>query len=654
MCLNSIGLIFMQAHKLGCSTNIVHIIISIITLIKFAWFPFSLDQSLKSLYLKDLLLLIRAPIFRVHVTLILIPTPNSSHSFTPAYIPKRILEVEEISRQPDSSTIWHTTHTEHCIWARGTFADNLHLRRSKAAVWQQQCGNGGIAAHAIPTMNRLEDDRYAGHQALFSISSMESFFPSRHITYNSQEMRVAATITKSQRISRPGRRRRSVYRVPLSLTTILLSIVMTLSMLCKPTEAAHDPGSQSRAVKGHFVDGRIMFDRNLAPRPELRRRDDQTSTDTASATTTPEVAGSSSSSDATTTTTLPTAFDGGFGTNYTQPSCPTFLRSMISNATFASCVPFSLLLQVCRSSPLPSKKIPIPNSLTFHPPEFHVLLRRDPVPLHHHRRPQRLVLRLLPHLLLSHVFFRPHPPLQQRLPGRLQQPEPAGAPSLRRPPRLRRLPQRLLPQRLPGHTRQRPVGNATGRHQRQQLLLRQRHHQQIRPDGQLHLLPPPRHHPPLRQPAHLQPLPRKHNGPLRHRRLQQDPTPQPRLRPIRHAHQRDVRARLRQRERPVRPLLFFRRREEILRRAVEGTGGVVVRRAGCGGGDDDGVGGGFVRAPALNLCIRTDYISILGKRCIYDSHPSIYILGSFFLFYQGGFYLWFISDGAGTGESVAC
>ncbi|KAM0796163.1 hypothetical protein BDR22DRAFT_893502 [Usnea florida] len=119
-----------------------------------------------------------------------------------------------------------------------------------------------------------------------------------------------------------------------------------MSLLCKPTEAAHDPGSQSRAVKSHFVDARIMFDRNLAPQPGLRPRDDQASTDTASATTTSEVAVSSPSSDATTTTTtLPKAFDGGFGTNYTQPSCPTFLRSMIDNATFASCVPFSLLLQ---------------------------------------------------------------------------------------------------------------------------------------------------------------------------------------------------------------------------------------------------------------------------------------------------------------------
>lgn len=43
---------------------------------------------------------------------------------------------------------------------------------------------------------------------------------------------------------------------------------------------------------------------------------------------------------------LPKPFDGGLGTNYTQQSCPTFLRSMLSNETFSACIPLSLLLQV--------------------------------------------------------------------------------------------------------------------------------------------------------------------------------------------------------------------------------------------------------------------------------------------------------------------
>lgn len=50
-----------------------------------------------------------------------------------------------------------------------------------------------------------------------------------------------------------------------------------------------------------------------------------------------------------TTTTLPKPFDGGFGTNYTQSSCPTFLKAFSTNTTFISCLPFSLLLQVSKS-----------------------------------------------------------------------------------------------------------------------------------------------------------------------------------------------------------------------------------------------------------------------------------------------------------------
>jgi hypothetical protein len=44
---------------------------------------------------------------------------------------------------------------------------------------------------------------------------------------------------------------------------------------------------------------------------------------------------------------LPKPFDGGLGTNYTQQSCPTFLRSMLGNETFSACLPLSVLLQVC-------------------------------------------------------------------------------------------------------------------------------------------------------------------------------------------------------------------------------------------------------------------------------------------------------------------
>lgn len=59
----------------------------------------------------------------------------------------------------------------------------------------------------------------------------------------------------------------------------------------------------------------------------------------------------SSTTPESTITTLPKPFDGGFGTNYTQSSCPTFLKAFSTNTTLLSCLPFSLLLQVRKSHP---------------------------------------------------------------------------------------------------------------------------------------------------------------------------------------------------------------------------------------------------------------------------------------------------------------
>ena len=63
-------------------------------------------------------------------------------------------------------------------------------------------------------------------------------------------------------------------------------------------------------------------------------------------------------------TDLPKVFEGGFGTNYTESSCPAFLTSMIKNQTFTDCLPFSLLLQVC-TTPVPSSLLPPPQSFDF-------------------------------------------------------------------------------------------------------------------------------------------------------------------------------------------------------------------------------------------------------------------------------------------------
>ena len=210
-------------------------------------------------------------------------------------------------------------------------------------------------------MNRFEDHRDAGLQECFNASFTDTSSPSHRTKCRRAEVQHAAMITTPHERPRPGRRRLSMHRLPPGLTQVSLFMIMVLSVLCIPTEAVEHAGSRTRAIKGHYVDGRIMFDGNPIPQPALLRREDSASTEIASTTTAAEASETSSPGSPTTTSSLPRAFDGGFGTNYTQPSCPTFLRSMVNNDTFISCVPFSLLLQVCHPScrtTSPSKQSP--------------------------------------------------------------------------------------------------------------------------------------------------------------------------------------------------------------------------------------------------------------------------------------------------------
>lgn len=169
-------------------------------------------------------------------------------------------------------------------------------------------------------------------------------------------------ITPPRERPRPGRRRLSMHHLPLSLYQMFLFMITVLSVLCIPVEATGHPNAQSRAAPGIFWDNRILFDHNPVPLPYLHRRDDSASTDTTSTTTSSRTSSTSSSASSTTLTSLPRAFDGGFGTNYSQPSCPTFLRAMVNNETFNSCVPFSLLLGV-RFAPIESQVFPRPLKL---------------------------------------------------------------------------------------------------------------------------------------------------------------------------------------------------------------------------------------------------------------------------------------------------
>jgi len=49
---------------------------------------------------------------------------------------------------------------------------------------------------------------------------------------------------------------------------------------------------------------------------------------------------------------LPSPFDNGFNANLTS-NCEAFMNSMLANSTFKSCLPFSLLLQVCQPHRIP-------------------------------------------------------------------------------------------------------------------------------------------------------------------------------------------------------------------------------------------------------------------------------------------------------------
>ena len=194
---------------------------------------------------------------------------------------------------------------------------------------------------------------------------------------------------------RPGRR-----RAPFSRTTLqaVLSIAVFFTVICIPALAVAapapaaaeapqlppvpgNPGFLSRWTPTGDVSDEILFDRSQAPAsdlyPELELHKRQTdsgsssssskakpttsaaqkntgasssaaassATETASATSTDS--GSSGSSTASSASSpLPKPFDGGLGTNFTQQSCPVFLSNMMSNNTFVSCLPFSVLLQV--------------------------------------------------------------------------------------------------------------------------------------------------------------------------------------------------------------------------------------------------------------------------------------------------------------------
>ena len=198
---------------------------------------------------------------------------------------------------------------------------------------------------------------------------------------------------------RPGRRRPFIS--PTTTFHLFLLAPLLLSLLSNPAFAIKTPKSELRRPRLEGRENGILFDAHPIPEPHLYRRQSDAEPSTsrqAARTTSSDVratssaagaastedsasASTSTSSDSSSTgietaptpsnSALPKAFDGGLGTNYTQPSCPNFLKEMISNDTFTSCLPFSLLLQVCCCSfhahecPKPMLMNEIQNSMSF-------------------------------------------------------------------------------------------------------------------------------------------------------------------------------------------------------------------------------------------------------------------------------------------------
>ena len=171
------------------------------------------------------------------------------------------------------------------------------------------------------------------------------------------------------------------HRTPYTLINVLVCMMLVLSTYCTSAETVYQGGQYHRRMahaRTFERDGEILFDRSPSPVANIQRRQVETDTPSKSTSLTREsfsstasaidksATGSIVSPDSSTSSpagssptglvgvpisdsTLPKPFDGGIGTNYTQQSCPTFLRSMINNDTFMSCVPLSLLLQVSRT-----------------------------------------------------------------------------------------------------------------------------------------------------------------------------------------------------------------------------------------------------------------------------------------------------------------
>ena len=389
---------------------------------------------------------------------------------------------------------------------------------------------------------------------------------------------------------RPGRRRTIISRSRFPLFTLVFLLLVTL---CTPAVASnrfriHDKGSVQLAdnlAEGQVIEvsPEILFDPRPAPASLLRKRQEEdvlygrssseNSTETGKRKEASRTASAASTTSSESTDTgidsaptgtnspLPTAFDGGLGTNYTQETCPVFLRGMVSAQNFTSCLPFSVLLQVCISSG--EKRSQKPQKLTtlFFCSELPILFPSLTVPRKHHAGAASKLLCQSSHMLKCHVDLRGDPPVPDRLPKRLEPATAIRTASVQRAPGVRHALQRLVPE-SPAEPIQQPE---------LELLLRRRHHQHIRPDHQLRLLPAPGPAPSRGHPTHLRPMPARHHEHLLRRRRQPLPAHQPHVRQRRPARRHQLRPELHQRQCPG---TFGRheRRRRVAQRRLKSVG----------------------------------------------------------------------------------
>ena len=175
---------------------------------------------------------------------------------------------------------------------------------------------------------------------------------------------------------------------------------------------------------------------------------------------------------------LPRPFDTSLGSNFTSSSCPAFFDSFLNNATFSSCLPFSLLLQVCH---LPSIGSLLSTTDICFVIELQFIFSGREIPDTTHTDPRCNMQSRLCHLFLLDVQLSGRTPRRRKLwTGLLRRKRSCGAGVQRSRLLLHALPSGL-PQRQPW-----------------ELLFCQRHHKHILPIRPLSIFSATRLRPPGR------------------------------------------------------------------------------------------------------------------------------------------------------------